>query len=68
MWRLLPRPRQIAWPTGCQNALTATQFIDAKKLQRNNDSYRFFRKTGNLLITGPTRTNVNDVRAILIRS
>jgi hydroxypyruvate reductase len=31
-----------------------------------NDSYRFLEKTGDLLITGPTRTNVMDVRLILV--
>jgi len=31
-----------------------------------NDSYKFFGATGDLLLTGPTRTNVNDFRAILI--
>lgn len=32
-----------------------------------NDAYSFFRKAGRLVITGPTYTNVNDFRAILIR-
>jgi len=31
-----------------------------------NDSYSFFEKTNALVRTGPTRTNVNDFRAILI--
>jgi hydroxypyruvate reductase len=31
-----------------------------------NDGYGFFRATGSLIVTGPTRTNVNDFRAILI--
>ena len=42
------------------------QSIDAVELQRNNDSYRFFETTGNLLVSGPTGTNVNDFRAILV--
>jgi hydroxypyruvate reductase len=42
------------------------QSIDAVELQRNNDSYRFFETTGNLLVTGPTGTNVNDFRAIMV--
>jgi glycerate 2-kinase len=33
-----------------------------------NDAYGFFAATGDLLVTGPTRTNVNDFRAILIDS
>lgn len=32
-----------------------------------NDSYNFLKHTGDLLITGPTKTNVMDVRLILIR-
>ncbi len=33
----------------------------------NNDAYHFLEKTGDLLITGPTNTNVMDVRIILAR-
>lgn len=33
----------------------------------NNDSYHFFKKTGDLLMTGPTGTNVMDVRIVLVR-
>jgi len=40
---------------------------DARKIQANNDSYTFFENLGDLVMTGPTRTNVNDFRAILIR-
>jgi hydroxypyruvate reductase len=32
----------------------------------NNDSYSFFDALGDLVFTGPTRTNVNDFRAVLI--
>jgi hydroxypyruvate reductase len=32
----------------------------------DNDAYSVFDRLGDLLITGPTRTNVNDFRAILI--
>jgi hydroxypyruvate reductase len=35
-------------------------------LQRN-DAYGFFEALGDLIITGPTHTNVNDFRAILVR-
>ena len=31
-----------------------------------NDSYGLFAALGDLVVTGPTRTNVNDYRAILI--
>jgi hydroxypyruvate reductase len=32
----------------------------------NNDSYRFFEHLGDLLITGPTRTNVMDLQIVLV--
>jgi hydroxypyruvate reductase len=32
----------------------------------NNDSYHFFKRLGDLIITGPTRTNVMDLHIILI--
>jgi glycerate 2-kinase len=40
--------------------------IDAKAMLGNNDGYSFFEALGDQVITGPTRTNVNDFRAILI--
>ena len=40
--------------------LRATDFL------ANNDATGFFEKTGDLLITGPTLTNANDVRIILV--
>jgi glycerate 2-kinase len=42
------------------------QGLDAKAMLANNDAYGFFEALGDLIITGPTRTNVNDFRAILI--
>lgn len=33
----------------------------------NNDAHSFFERLDNTLITGPTLTNVNDFRAILVR-
>lgn len=40
--------------------------LDAVGMLENNDSYGLFAKTLDLVVTGPTRTNVNDFRAILI--
>jgi hydroxypyruvate reductase len=40
--------------------------IRADKLLENNDGYGFFSALDALVVTGPTRTNVNDYRAILI--
>lgn len=42
--------------------LNAQQFLD------NNDAYTFFKTLGDLIHTGPTLTNVNDFRAILVSS
>ena len=40
--------------------------LDARRYLDENDSYHFFEATGGLLITGPTRTNVMDVRLVLV--
>jgi hydroxypyruvate reductase len=40
--------------------------VDTKALLAGHDSYGFFSALGDLVVTGPTRTNVNDYRAILV--
>jgi glycerate 2-kinase len=40
--------------------------LNAKAMLADNDPYTFFKEIGDLLETGPTLTNVNDLRAILI--
>jgi len=40
--------------------------LDLESHLRNNDAYPFFQQLGDLLITGATRTNVMDVRVMLI--
>lgn len=40
--------------------------LDAAAKLASNDSYTLFEKLGDLIVTGPTRTNVNDIRVILI--
>jgi hydroxypyruvate reductase len=47
-------------------ARAASQGLDAAALLADNDSTRFFEALGDLLTPGPTRTNVNDCRIILI--
>jgi hydroxypyruvate reductase len=47
-------------------ARASTKEINARKLLDANDSYGFFAALGDLVVTGPTRTNVNDYRAILL--
>jgi glycerate 2-kinase len=40
--------------------------LDAQSYLENNDATAFFEATGDLLVTGPTLTNVNDIRVILV--
>ncbi|HTP40656.1 MAG TPA: glycerate kinase [Steroidobacteraceae bacterium] len=47
-------------------ARAAAANLEARALLVDNDGYGFFSALGDLLVTGPTRTNVNDFRAILI--
>jgi glycerate 2-kinase len=44
----------------------AARGMDAKAMLADNDGYNFFSGLGDLVITGPTLTNVNDFRALLI--
>jgi len=41
--------------------------IDPREALAQNDAYTAFKAAGDLLVTGPTGTNVNDFRAVLIR-
>ena len=41
--------------------------IDPQAALANNDAYTAFEAIGELFITGPTGTNVNDFRAVIIR-
>jgi hydroxypyruvate reductase/glycerate 2-kinase len=40
--------------------------LDALAFLENNDAHSFFEKLGDQVVTGPTQTNVNDFRAILV--
>ena len=51
-------PDSVARAT--ENGMRAVAMLD------NNDGYGFFTALDDLVVTGPTRTNVNDFRAILI--
>jgi len=44
----------------------AEKGVSAKDYLADNNGYNFFSTIGDLVVTGPTRTNVNDFRAILI--
>jgi glycerate 2-kinase len=45
---------------GSELGLTPTKFLDA------NDSYHFLKATGDLIITGPTQTNLMDLQILLV--
>ncbi len=47
-------------------ARAAAMGLDAQAMLADNDAYGFFEATGDLVITGPTLTNVNDFRAIIV--
>ncbi len=47
-------------------ARAAGRGLDAGAMLDNNDGYGFFASLGDLVITGPTFTNVNDFRAIVV--
>jgi glycerate 2-kinase len=47
-------------------ARAAAAGLDGKRLLADNDGYGFFSALGDLVVTGPTRTNVNDYRVILV--
>ncbi len=45
---------------GLEKGMSARDFLD------RNDAHRFFEALGDQVVTGPTLTNVNDFRAVLI--
>jgi len=47
-------------------ARAAKADLSAKAMLANNDGYGFFSALGDLVVTGPTLTHVNDFRAILV--
>ena len=49
-------------------ARAAAAGLDARAMLADNDAYGFFAAIGGMVVTGPTRTNVNDFRAILIKA
>jgi hydroxypyruvate reductase len=42
--------------------------LNARERLADNDAYSVFSALGDLVVTGPTLTNVNDFRAILVTS
>lgn len=47
-------------------ARAASRNLDARAFLDSHDSYSFFAGLGDLVVTGPTHTNVNDLRVMLV--
>ena len=54
----------ILYPDSIERA--AARAIPAQEAFAQNDAYGFFAAIGDLVVTGPTLTNVNDFRAVLV--
>jgi hydroxypyruvate reductase len=55
-----------AFADGATTARAAAMGLPPSRHLENNDAYPFFATLGDLLVTGPTRTNVMDLRIILV--
>jgi hydroxypyruvate reductase len=62
-------------PTDAAGAIVTQDVVQLAQIRKNlnprdylarNDAYRFFDQAGGLFITGPTHTNVCDVRVITV--
>lgn len=64
----------IDGPTDAAGAIADGKTVDRafkmgltpERFLAENDSYRFFQKLGDLIFTGPTGTNVNDISVIVV--
>jgi hydroxypyruvate reductase len=55
-----------AWVAPDTLARAQAQGMKAANYLARNDAYGYFSALGDLVVTGPTHTNVNDFRAILV--
>jgi hydroxypyruvate reductase len=55
-----------AFADGATVARARQKGMDAESHLLRNDSYPFFASLGDLVVTGPTRTNVMDLRLVLV--
>ena len=66
----------IDGPTDAAGAIVDTNTVkrglerkmNARTFLANNNSYTFFKALGDLIVTGPTGTNVNDIMIALVSS
>ena len=61
----LPTPPEPS-PTPSTLRRAAVLRLNPSQFLADNDSYHFFEKAGGLVKTGPTGTNVADVRILLV--
>lgn len=47
-------------------SLAKLKGLNAEEYLQNNDSYSFFKELGDLVFSGPTGTNVNDISVLLV--
>jgi glycerate-2-kinase len=45
--------------------LAAAEGVPAEEALENNDSHRFLKACGGLIVTGPTQSNVNDLFVVV---
>jgi glycerate 2-kinase len=60
---------QVTDPAGAMvdaGTLGGARHLDAQKFLDDNDATRFFEAAGGLIVRGPTHTNVNDFRVMLV--
>ncbi|HJU30623.1 MAG TPA: DUF4147 domain-containing protein [Hyphomicrobiaceae bacterium] len=60
---------QVSDPAGAivdATTLASARHLDAQKFLDKNDATTFFEAAGGLVVRGPTQTNVNDFRVILV--
>jgi glycerate-2-kinase len=55
---------------GLVDPLTCSRAVDAglvpRQFLQNNDAYNFLKATGDLIVTGPTQTNLMDLQILLV--
>jgi glycerate 2-kinase len=56
-----------AWTDAATLVQSKAKGLAAAEFLANNDAYSYFAALDRLVVTGPTLTNVNDFRAILVR-